>query len=118
MLVFCCEDIIKLLNDKGVEHTFRSPKNKPYLYRSEKTTAKSLFKEEYNENFYFYNKVGYIHRKDVSFYDKESTPVVIASKHKKLLNRDLFCLISTEKLYRNIPVIQKTFQDLDIFNLY
>ena len=94
---FCCEDIIRLLNDKQIEYTCRSPKNKSYIFESEKNTAKSLFNEEYNGNFYFYNKVGYIHKKKVSFYDEVSTLVVVANKREKLLNRDFYCLISTEK---------------------
>ena len=46
---------------------------------------------------FFYNKVGYIHKKEVSFYDEVSTLVVVANKREKLLNRDFYCLISTEK---------------------
>ena len=74
------------------------PKEKfEIIFESEKNTAKSLFNEEYNGNFYFYNKVGYIHKKKVSFYDEVSTLVVVANKREKLLNRDFYCLISTEK---------------------
>ena len=94
---FCCEGIIKLLNDKGVEYTCRSPKNKSYVYESGKITAKGLFKDEYNENFYFYNKVGYMNKKEVTFCEKASTLVVVANKREKLLSRDFYCLISTEK---------------------
>lgn len=62
-----------------------------------------LLKNYLNTNTTVYKKVGYMNKRTVDFCGKQSTLVVISNTREKLLNRDFYCLISTElKIYTEI----------------
>lgn len=113
---FNCDYIIEYLNDKSIPYTCRAPKNKSYKLDKDKYTPKKLFKDEYNRNFYFYKKVGYMNKRTVDFCGKQSTLVVISNTREKLLNRDFYCLISTElKTYTEIFRSYKNRFKIEVF---
>lgn len=108
-----CDELIEYLNQQNIAYTCRSPKSKTF---NDKKTPKALFKEEYNRNFYFYKKVGYVNKKIVEYCGKETTLVVISNTREKLLNRDFYCLISTEaKTYTEIFRSYKNRFKIEVF---
>lgn len=113
---FNCDYLIEYLNDKKIPYTCRATKGKSYQSNLGKYTPKKLFKEEYNRNFYFYKKVGFMNKKIVEFCGKESTLVVVANTREKLLSRDFYCLISTEaKTYTEIFRSYKNRFKIEVF---
>lgn len=111
-----CDEIISYLNSKNIVYTCRTSKGKSYQSNVGKYTPKKLFKDESNRTFYFYKKVGYFHKKIVEFCGKESTLVVIANTREKMLNRDFYCLISTEvKTYTEIFRSYKNRFKIEVF---
>lgn len=113
---FNCDYIIKYLNEKNIPFTCRSAKNKSYTLDKDKYTSKKIFDSEYNGNFYFYKKVGYFNKKIVEFCGKKSTLVVVANTREKLINRDFYCLISTEdKTYTEIFRSYKNRFKIEVF---
>jgi len=120
---FNCDHLIEYLNNKNIAYTCRAPKNKSYKTNSGKSTAKTLFKDEYNRDFYFYKKVGFMNKKTVDFCGKESTLVVVSNTPEKLRNRDFYCLISTEaktyteifRSYKNRFKIEVFFRNMKIY---
>jgi len=108
-----CDELIEYLNKQNIAYTCRSPKSKSF---NDNKTPKSLFKDEYNRNFYFYKKVGYVNKKIVEFCGKETTLVVVSNSREKLLNRDFYCLISTEvKTYTEIFRTYKNRFKIEVF---
>lgn len=113
---FNSDYLIKYLNEKNIPFTCRSAKNKSYTLDNDKYTSKKIFDSEYNGNFYFYKKVGYFNKKIVYFCDKKSTLVVVANTREKLINRDFYCLISTEnKTYTQIFRSYKNRFKIEVF---
>lgn len=113
---FNCDKLISYLNEKNIPYTCRTPKNKSYKSDIGKYTPKKIFVDEYNGNFYFYDKVGYFNKKTVEFCGKQSTLVVVSNTREKLLERDFYCLISTEnKTYTEIFRSYKNRFKIEIF---
>lgn len=113
---FNCDYLIQYLNDKKIEYTCRAAKNKSYKSDLGKSTAKTLFMDEYNGEYYFYKKAGYMNKKTVDFCGKESTLVVVSNTREKLMNRDFYCLISTEtKTYTEIFRSYKNRFKIEVF---
>lgn len=106
---FTSEVLINFINEQKIPFTCRIAKTKKFIYRKKKYTPKELFKNVKNASFYFYKKVGYMSKKFVKYFDVKSTLVVVANTRNKLIDRDFYCLISTEsKTYTEIFRIYKT----------
>lgn len=113
---FTSEILINFINQQKIPFTCRIAKNKKFIYRNNKYTPKELFNRVKNRSFYFYKNVGYMSKKFVKYFGVKSTLVVIANSRNKLIDRDFYCLISTEsKTYTEIFRIYKVRFHIEVF---